>query len=79
MPTMTLKNIPGPIHQKLKQRAQSHHRSLNREILACLESVVESVPLDVNLVLKRARSLRSQISTYLTDRKLSVLKREGRP
>jgi plasmid stability protein len=34
MATITLKNIPADLHRELKKRAEEHHRSLNKEIIA---------------------------------------------
>jgi plasmid stability protein len=47
MLNLTLKNIPSGLHQRLKARAELHHRSLNREILALLESLLEAPSVDV--------------------------------
>jgi plasmid stability protein len=47
MLNMTLKNIPVTLHQWLKARAESNHRSLNREILALLESQRQAPSVDV--------------------------------
>jgi plasmid stability protein len=44
---LTLKNIPSGLHQRLKARAESNHRSLNREILALLESLLAAPTVDV--------------------------------
>jgi plasmid stability protein len=79
MPTVTLKGVPKRLHQKLKSRASLHRRSLNGEILTCLESVVESVPVDVGTLLRRARFLRGQVSGELNDNALKKLKNHGRP
>jgi len=38
MATITLKNIPEDLHQRLRESAVRHHRSLNREIIAQLEA-----------------------------------------
>ena len=38
--SITLKNIPDNIYQSLKAAAETHHRSLNNEIIACLERVL---------------------------------------
>ncbi|MEE4329612.1 MAG: Arc family DNA-binding protein, partial [Wenzhouxiangella sp.] len=35
--SITLKNIPDPIYQRIKQATKRHHRSMNNEIIACLE------------------------------------------
>ena len=37
MATITLKNIPDEIYSQLKKTAQRHRRSLNSEIIVCLE------------------------------------------
>ena len=34
MATITLKNIPADLYRELKKRAEEHHRSLNKEIIA---------------------------------------------
>src|SRR5439155_429524 len=38
MPTITLKNIPAGLHRRLKKRAEEHHRSMNKEIIATLKT-----------------------------------------
>jgi len=79
MATITLKNIPEQLHKKIKQRAVQHHRSLNSEIIACLEHSLVSRPVDTDTLLARARSLRSRLSVRLTNKDLTVLKNQGRP
>ena len=79
MPTVTLKGVPKRLHQKLKSRASLHRRSLNSEILTCLESVVESAPIDVESLLRRAHFLRGQVSGELDNNALKKLKNHGRP
>ncbi|MCI5142319.1 MAG: Arc family DNA-binding protein, partial [Candidatus Electrothrix sp. ATG1] len=37
MPTLTLKNIPEDLYTRLKAAAEAHRRSLNSEILYCVE------------------------------------------
>lgn len=58
MATITLKNIPDDLHRRLKERAARHRRSLNGEILASLEMVVKSEPVDPRAFIARIRSLR---------------------
>lgn len=79
MATITLKNIPEQLHKKIKQRAVQHHRSLNSEIIACLERSLVSSPVDTDTLLARARSFRSRLSVRLTNKDLTVLKNQGRP
>jgi antitoxin FitA len=47
MPNLTLKNIPADLHLRLKTRAETNRRSLNREILALLEAQLEAPVVDV--------------------------------
>jgi plasmid stability protein len=37
MPSLTIKNIPETLYERLKQRAQLNRRSINGEVIACLE------------------------------------------
>jgi plasmid stability protein len=39
MPNVTLRDVPADLHSWLKQRAASHHRSVNKEVIALLEDV----------------------------------------
>jgi len=77
--TITLKNIPEQLHEKIKQRAVQHHRSLNSEIIACLERAVGSSQVDVNALIDKARTLRSKLSFRTTNKNLSLLENKGRP
>jgi plasmid stability protein len=79
MATITLKNIPEQLHKKIKQRAVQHHRSLNSEIISCLERSLVSSPVDTDTLLARARSFRNRLSVRLTNKDLTVLKNQDRP
>ena len=59
MKTITLKDIPSPVHTALKQRAHRHRRSLNKEILACLEMAVAPAPVNVQGMLLDIRAHRA--------------------
>jgi plasmid stability protein len=37
MVAITIKNIPNELYESLKNAANAHHRSINNEIIACLE------------------------------------------
>jgi plasmid stability protein len=58
MPALTIKNIPDSLYDKLKKTAQSHHRSLNSEIIHCLETVLVPQKMEVSERLQRAQQLR---------------------
>ena len=80
MPTLTIKNIPPELYKKLKARAHEHRRSLNGEVIYCLEQVLRSTRLDPQAFLARARELRGlAANTYVTDEDLAKMKAEGRP
>lgn len=78
MTTLTLKNIPEDLHERLRERAARHHRSLNSEVLACLRAVLTSERVDPDALLAAARHAREGIGGRLTARVLAELKAEGR-
>ena len=41
MSALLIKNLPPPLHERLRQRAALHHRSMNREVIAILERELE--------------------------------------
>jgi len=44
MATLTLKDVPEKLHSALKKQANRHRRSLNQEILYCLEQLTRLSP-----------------------------------
>ncbi|WP_295433232.1 type II toxin-antitoxin system VapB family antitoxin [uncultured Thiodictyon sp.] len=44
MPTMTLRDVPDELHAWLKQQAQAHHRSVNKEAIALLDRLRDEAP-----------------------------------
>ena len=40
MASVLIKNLPDELHQQLKLRAQRHHRSLNKELIALIETAM---------------------------------------
>ena len=80
MASLTLKKIPQSLLQQLKAQAARHRRSLNHEVIVCLESLTQSVPIDAERLLAKARQIRqTPKKTRLTDRTLNALKAAGRP
>jgi len=80
MATLTVKNIPQPVVDRLKNQAALHRRSLNLEVIACLEAVVQAAPVDPEALLARIRGVRVRPKgVRLTDRLLTRLKTAGRP
>jgi len=67
MKTITLKNIPAPLHEALKQRARQNERSLNKEALLCIEKAVMATPVDVSTLLNEIKAYRETLPGQLTD------------
>ncbi len=60
MATLTIRNVPDELHARLQVMAREHHRSLNREVIACLEEVTKQQSSDVDTFLRRAAAMRSR-------------------
>jgi antitoxin FitA len=79
MATITLKNIPTDLHRKLKKRAEEHHRSLNREIIATLTSAISgTMRLDRTKLEESVRRARSLFRRPITAQEIDRWKRQGR-
>ena len=48
MPAVVVRGLPPALHQRLKQEAERHHRSMNGEIIAILESQFQA-PMRMDL------------------------------
>lgn len=80
MPTFTVKNIPADIFEKLKQAAETNRRSINSEIIACIERATRSHPIDPDLLLSNARKIRSKTASHpITADEFDQAKAIGRP
>ena len=78
--TLTLKNIPDFIYERLKLSAQAHRRSMNSEAIVCLEAVLLPARITPAERLARARELRAALPEgKFRERDIDQLKREGRP
>ena len=79
MPTITVKNIPDELYERLKQLAKANRRSTNSEIIVCIERSVRSQSLDADEMLAKARMLREKTTPYkFTDEELNQAKTSGR-
>lgn len=79
MATLTLKNIPDDLYNQLKEVAKLHHRSINSEILYCVERTINPHKISVNEHLTMAKRLRAKTSNYLlTDDDINKAKSIGR-
>jgi antitoxin FitA len=77
--TLTLKNIPDEVYERLKASAESHRRSLNSEVIVCLESVLIPGRVSPTERLARARALRDVLpKARFKAKDIDAMKREGR-
>jgi antitoxin FitA len=81
MSNITVKNIPEDLYERLRQSAASNHRSINSEIIVCIERAVSGrSKADVEAILADARRLRERIGILpITDEEFTEAKRAGRP
>lgn len=79
MTTITLKNIPESLHERLKESAAQNHRSLNREIISRLEAQLMPPRPDAEQKLAEIRALRQRLAAYATPEEIEAAKSEGRP
>jgi antitoxin FitA len=80
MPNMNVKNLPKDLHRRLKERAKRNHRSLNSEVIACLQEAVMPKRIDPDEAAERIRALRARFrGAPLTNEEIARLKAEGRP
>jgi antitoxin FitA len=81
MPTsITLKSIPDDVYQRLKLSAEANRRSLNSEVIACLESLLLPRKTTAMQHLAAIRVLQSTLPPgKFNHDDIDQRKREGRP
>jgi antitoxin FitA len=80
MATITVKNIPAELYERLKIAAKAHRRFVNSEIIVRIERAVAAHPVDPEAMLARARPLRQLTHTApITEADFSQAKAAGRP
>lgn len=83
MKTITLKNIPEPVYERLKLQAKISHRSLNSEIIYWLEKSLDIRERpSAEETIAKARAFREKIiargGIMLTSEEIDQAKRSGR-
>jgi len=79
MATVTVKNIPDELYDRLKSVAEINRRSINSEIIMCIENTVTSRRLNLDEVLENARQIRKLTAGHLiSDEEFKKAKTEGR-
>lgn len=79
MVTLTLKNIPEELYERLKIQAKNNHRSINKEVINIIERSFTIPAIDVQATLERTRKIRELTAHYvITDEEMTRWKKEGR-
>ncbi|MGF1669689.1 MAG: Arc family DNA-binding protein [Balneolaceae bacterium] len=80
MPTsITIRDIPDDVYEKLKKQAELHHRSINSEIIYSLKRIVQSHRPDPDQIITRAKHIKQQARGYLTMKQIQQAIDQGRP
>lgn len=80
MATITIKGVPDDLYERLKESAAAHRRSINSEVIVCLERAFASRPISPAAVLDRIDALRERVALPpLTEEALRAAKAAGRP
>ncbi len=58
MRNITVKNIPDDVYDQLKRSAKINRRSINQEIIVCIESSIQDTVIEPQQFLDNARRLR---------------------
>ncbi len=79
--TLTLKNIPDEVYERLKAAAANNRRSLNREAIVVLEAALAPGQVPALERVARARALRAALPerARFHAKEIDALKRTGRP
>ena len=78
MSTITLKNVPPNVHIGIKKRAEKHHRSINSEIVYCLERILGLAEDEVDDILARVEIAHKGIKITLKQSDIRNSINEGR-
>ncbi len=79
MATITVKNIPNEIYERLKSVAEMNRRSIKSEIIVCIEKAVTSRRINIDDAHKNTHQSRQLTAGHLTmDEEFNRAKAEGR-
>lgn len=81
MANITIKNIPEGLYERIKAQAMANRRSINQEVIWCLENAVPRKRIEVEEFLEEVRILHESLDMpyLLTEEEINAAKNEGRP
>ena len=77
MSTLTIKDVPVELHERLKERAERHRRSMNSEAIRILEQVLSPSRLSAEEAISRSKALNKRIDADFDQEIIESKKREG--
>lgn len=77
--TITIRDIPDDVYAKIKEQARLHHRSINSEVIVCLQKLVQSNRRDSDQIITRAKMLKKKSKGTLSMDEIQQAIHQGRP
>lgn len=78
MPNLTIKRLPDELHERLKERAERHRRSMNNEVITILEQALMPSRRSAEEAIAWAEALNREIGKTFDPKLIEEGKREGR-
>lgn len=78
MSSITVRNLPERIKKRLSRRTKVTHRSLNNEIIACLEEHLFPEKYEIKNILEKSEQIRNRLSFNIDLDEIINAKNEGR-
>jgi len=78
MPLMTIKNMPAPLMERLRSKAEDEHRSVNRQVIVILEKALPESP-SIGFTDSLDAYYEKWGSPRLTDEEIDSLRDRSRP
>ena len=75
---ITIKDVSKKLHCALKERAESHGRSLNKEVLEILDNTLNPSKISPVDLLTRIEERRNRMPHIVRDGELQTIIKEGR-
>lgn len=77
MPTLTVRNIPQDLYDRIRKRAAERRRSISAEVVTLIEEALAPRQLDADLLIAEAQAVYCLFPEPLPDL-INEAKREGR-
>lgn len=78
MTILHVRNVPEPLYERIKARAETQRRSLSAEVIALLESAIEEAERDPAITLQAIRERRERYPVSPDAPDSAILLREDR-